>query len=113
MEVSCGSMNALMETPHDIYCYGHFGAVKGGGASLLAAHKDQVQLWARVIEREMAPPGDDFEERCLKRLLAEDANLSLHPCLPDDVKEREKGFMFNSIRGIAGYLRDRQAAAKE
>ncbi|WP_035219574.1 MBL fold metallo-hydrolase [Desulfatibacillum aliphaticivorans] len=113
MEISCGSMDALMETPHDIYCYGHYGAVKGAGASLLAAHKDQVRLWAGVIEREMAVSSEDLEERCLKSLLAQDPGLSLHPHLPDDVREREKGFMFNSIRGIAGYLRDRRNAAAQ
>ncbi|MBI9076152.1 MAG: MBL fold metallo-hydrolase [Desulfatibacillum sp.] len=107
MEVSSASLDILMDTPHNIYCYGHFGAVKGNNTPLLAAHKEQLKLWAEVVGEQMALSEESLEARCLEVLLARDPNLSVYPHLPDDVRHREHGFMENSIRGIAGYLREK------
>jgi hypothetical protein len=48
---------------------------------------------------------DDFLERCSRRLFEADNLLAGYADMTPRVQERERGFVYNSIRGFAGYLK--------
>ena len=113
-ETSLGSVNRLLDTPHDLLCYGHFGATRDS-VRRLSNHGRQLALWLATIRGIMAEvPGrfgvEEGEawlvEAAFDRLLSADPLLAAWQNLSDDVKSREAYFMRNSIRGFAGYLRD-------
>jgi hypothetical protein len=47
---------------------------------------------------------EDFLNSCLQRLLKQDSLLRGFFHMEEAVKEREKGFLKNSIKGFTGYL---------
>lgn len=108
METSLDSIDTLLDTPHEIFCYGHFGAAKKNTGQLLKAHKNQIFLWADVIKGVMAESEKNLIYRCMKKLFEKDPCLLPYNDLSDKVRQREKGFMENSVRGFAGYLRDKE-----
>lgn len=104
LEQNVRSLEALLPVPHKIFCYGHFGMTTDT-PRLPEAHRDQLYLWADVIRDELGRyEGSAFEEQCLERLLREDPLLAPWGSLGEDVRERERGFLYNSIRGFRGYL---------
>ncbi|MCP4690346.1 MAG: MBL fold metallo-hydrolase, partial [Desulfobacterales bacterium] len=105
LDVAIQSIDALMDGNPGLMCYGHFGAVPNG-AEMLAEHRRQLRRWERLIEDEMnrGRGADDLVDACLAKLLAEDPLLEGFSHLPGDAREREKGFMINSVKGFIGYI---------
>lgn len=104
LEKSIQSIDKLLDIPHDILCYGHFGMTKKT-PGLLEAHKQQLFAWADVIRRQMQiNQGAEFETRCEEILLKKDPCLAAWNRLESAVQERERFFLHNSIRGYKGYL---------
>ena len=98
------SVEALLKTAPTTLCYGHYGLTTEAMAHL-GRHRDQLMLWRRVIAAEMPYKAqDDFLERCLTHLLQEDSLLAGYRHMDPLIQQRETGFLFNSIRGFAGYL---------
>ncbi len=109
-EISMGSLNSLLATPHDILCYGHFGATRNT-PHLLETHRLQLERWREIISSVMeTAPEDDVFQAAFQRLLAEDPLLQAFHGLSPDVRQREEGFIMNSVRGFVGYLRENTAA---
>lgn len=68
-------------------------------------------LWEKVIGRTLTDPGtNDPTCDCLERLLKEDLRLEAYATMTDQEKDREKGFLRNSIRGFIGYLQKTPAS---
>ncbi|MEJ2640514.1 MAG: MBL fold metallo-hydrolase [Desulfosarcinaceae bacterium] len=92
--------------------YGHFGMTKD--ATLLARHAEQIRLWMEIVEAVWAgrkkDTDEDVAQSCLVRLLAEDDHLRGFERLDPSVRERERGFLLNSVRGMLGELVSRQEA---
>ncbi|MFP4477259.1 MAG: MBL fold metallo-hydrolase [Desulfatibacillaceae bacterium] len=106
-EVSLASLDALRLVPHDLLCFGHFGATENT-PEVMDAHRAQLLRWLGIVEQEMERRhGEDLIEPVLQRFLAEDPELHAWDRLPADVRKREYGFMKNSVRGMAGYLESR------
>lgn len=106
LETTIKSIDALLATPHDFLCYGHFGMTERT-PDLLAAHRSQIFKWAEIIQQQMGnDKGEDFIDSCMRRLLEEDPLLAGWNRLKDDVKERESFFLHNSIRGFVQYLEE-------
>jgi len=105
LETNLASIDRLMAVDHDILCYGHFGA-SSDGRRLLAAHRRQLLDWTEVIgEVTRGLPADaDPLDACLDRLLKSDPLLAGFGNLAPDVRQRERGFLQNSVRGFLGYL---------
>ncbi len=104
METSILSIETLIKIPHDLLCYGHFGAAKNTPA-LLEAHKNQLFQWKDIIQEQIQVySGAELLEPCLNLLLEKDPLLAGWKYLEPDVQKRERGFLYNSIRGFAGYL---------
>lgn len=99
------SVAALIKTDPHTMCYGHYGMTTDA-LNLLQRHWDQLALWRDIIAAQMpCVDQNDFLERCSKRLFEADNMLAGYGDMTPRVQERERGFMYNSIRGFAGYLK--------
>jgi glyoxylase-like metal-dependent hydrolase (beta-lactamase superfamily II) len=107
LETSIKSIDALIARKPSIICYGHFG-INEDALDMLKTHRDQLLLWEKIIKDEMVHLGEaydeDFFKSCLQRLLKQDPFLKGFFNMSEAVKEREKGFLKNSIKGFTGYL---------
>jgi len=107
-EITMESLDRLLATPHEILCYGHFGATRDT-PHLLKTQKHQLGRWREIITSVMAEtPNEDVLQAAFRRLLAEDPLLQAFHGLSPDVTQREEGFLMNSIRGFTGYLADKK-----
>jgi len=108
MDVSINSINLLMETDAEAICYGHYG-ISHDVKEMLATHRDQLQLWNKIISEEMGSfDAPDFTRTCIDRLLRDDPLLQGFSRLDEDKKERERFFFTNSIKGFALSLKSDQ-----
>ena len=106
LETSVNSLNLLIDTPHELYCYGHFGCTKST-PELLTAHKRQLLRWRDVIADEKKRDSTHgLARRCLQRLIHTDPLLGAFDLMPEAVQARERYFLTNSIRGFIGYLEE-------
>ena len=104
LETSLESLETLLAAPHDIYCYGHYGATRRI-PELLEAHREQLHRWADLIGKELEKGDDaDLVDRCIETLLANDPLMASWRRLSPAVWERERGFLKNSVAGFLGYL---------
>ncbi|MDI6797806.1 MAG: MBL fold metallo-hydrolase [Desulfatibacillaceae bacterium] len=109
METSLKSLEKILNTPHKMLCYGHFGATLDG-KKRAGAHKEQLKAWLETIRRTKdlgRKTGEDLLQGCLDRLLESDPFLAAFANLPMAVRAREKFFLENSIRGFLEYLESR------
>ena len=98
-DVTLASLDKLLERGCSRICYGHFGAAEGAREMLTFA-KEQLLFWKDVILgllRGKAEPGD--EELFLEELLERDPFLAAWRRMDHDIRERERMFLHNSIRG--------------
>jgi hypothetical protein len=107
LETSIQSIDALIFRKPSMICYGHF-SIKEDAVSLLKTHRDQLLLWEEIIKDEIVnlqgTEGEDLFNGCLLRLLKQDPCLKDFFYMDEAVKERERGFLKNSIKGFTGYL---------
>jgi glyoxylase-like metal-dependent hydrolase (beta-lactamase superfamily II) len=86
--------------------YGHFGMSED--SNLLAKHAEQIHLWMDIVEavgaRWDGAAKSEIVNSCVERLLVEDHYLSGFYCLDPKARERERGFLQNSVRGMLGEL---------
>jgi hypothetical protein len=94
----------IMKKPNKI-CYGHFG-IKDDAVKMLEIHRKQLLLWEEVISDEMKKSnGEKLLAACMKSLFKEDPLLAGFFQMDEATKERERGFLSNSIKGFVGYLK--------
>lgn len=104
MDVSIGSIDCLIRERFDTICYGHFGIHKNG-REMLRRHRRQLVRWKTIVQRVLSSAtGDTSVEGCLAVLLAEDPDLAVYAFFDPAVKDRERVFLNNSIRGFMEYL---------
>lgn len=104
LETSVKSIDALLEVPHRLLCYGHFGATTQTPQTL-QSHKEQLFQWMDIIREEKANGlAPDLPDRCLEKLLAGDQRLKCFQYFDADIQERERFFLLNSIKGFLQYL---------
>lgn len=109
LETSLESLETLLSVDHQVYCFGHYGATRRT-PELLAAHRDQLHRWAALIREELdRGEGESLIDRCIGTLLARDPLMSAWPRLSPDVRQRERGFLTNSVKGFLGYLKEQSA----
>lgn len=86
-----------------LVCLGHYGA-RSDVAAVFERAGRQLDLWLDAVHRHLRMRSDPFEEVVLADLIASDPSMAGWALLPKDIQARERGFCFNSIRGIRGYL---------
>jgi len=98
------SIDTLISKSPGKICYGHLG-LKENAALMLKGHKKQLYLWKNIIRNETSKfADDDLITRCIKILLAKDPLLTGFFNMEEDMKEREKIFLTNSIKGFVDYI---------
>ena len=103
-DIALESVDKLIAGKPQKLCYGHYG-MADDAAKMLQNHRRQLFDWKTIIGEEIKQSdAEDLIEACVKRLLKEDSLLANFHNLSEDVQEREKYFLENSIRGFAGYL---------
>ena len=99
------SLDSLIARKPGIICYGHFG-IKYDAVNMLNLHRKQLFLWKKIIADEIRnSKGEDCCERCMHKLLKEDHLLANFDRMDVTVKNRERLFLQNSIKGFIGYLK--------
>jgi glyoxylase-like metal-dependent hydrolase (beta-lactamase superfamily II) len=98
------SIDTLISKSPGKICYSHLG-LKDNAVLMLKEHKKQLYLWENIIRNEMSRCTDDnLVTRCINRLLMKDAFLTGFFNMEGEMKEREKFFFANSIKGFVDYL---------
>ena len=98
------SIDTLISKSPGNICYGHLG-LKENAVTMLKEHKKQLYLWENIIRNEMSEFKDaDLIPRCIRILLAKDALLTGFFQMEEYVKDREKIFFANSIKGFVDYI---------
>jgi glyoxylase-like metal-dependent hydrolase (beta-lactamase superfamily II) len=90
----------------ELMCYGHWGFAEHPKTMISLARK-QIDDWLRIASGMKDAAEGEVEER----LVSGDPLLKGYSGLPDDMKERERIFIRNSVRGILRYVRERGRAA--
>ena len=107
LETSLESIDRVLAESPRVICYGHIG-MRQEASRMLGAHRDQLLRWRDMIRPffEDARGRQDLEamRACSRHLLENDPLLAGYGKLAPEVKERERGFMLNSIKGYWGYL---------
>ncbi len=109
LETSINSIDRILaEEPRQI-CYGHTG-MRRDAAGLLKSHRDQLQRWRKMVQPffDGAQGADDMTvmAACRQHLLENDPLLAGFVHLPPAVRQRERGFMINALKGYWGYLQE-------
>lgn len=107
-DVFLASSERLQALPHlpPRICYGHFG-MRDDALFWIQQGHEQTQRWLRVLEQSYT----ETEDEIFQRLLAEDSWFSAFHALPEDIQQRERYFVSNSIRGMGDYFRNKQSEA--
>jgi len=104
LDVHLESIQRLETLQSRRICYGHFGAAKEA-ATRLADHRRQLHLWRDLLADYVGETTDEANlQKILDHILREDPRMAGWNLLRPDARQRETGFLFNSIRGMLGYL---------
>jgi len=110
LQAALGSLDRLILLEPCNIAYSHFGLF-ADAQNLLLSHRRQLLLWKEIIGRTLADAGtNNLISDCLERLLNEDPRLDAYATMADQEKNRERGFLRNSIRGFIGYLQKTPAS---
>jgi len=106
-DVCMQSVDRLLALEDRPICYVHCGEAESSHR-LLKRFRNQLILWKDIISTELDKSDDNLVTRCIEALLEEDSNLMAFNKMNPAVQERERVFMTNSIKGMAGYLKGNQ-----
>ncbi len=81
----------------EVFCYAHWGAADNAQERLSLAEQ-QLKFWLEVVSRHK----DETPEKIVDYLLQSDPCLQVAVSL--DVKDREKKFMKNSVKGLLRWV---------
>lgn len=96
-ETSMRSLDLLASTGPTIVCCGHYG-FSGKGEIILESHKEQLKRWKRIIDTHRQSEISTI----LNHLFDKDHLLHCYARFDDALKQREKYFLTNSVKGFLG-----------
>lgn len=105
LEEAIESIDKLLNLGKKKICFGHFGIHKDS-KEMLERHRKQLFLWKEVIANQVkrSSKKENLIEDCMSKLLAVDKSFASFNHLDDDIREREKYFVKNSIKGYIWYI---------
>ena len=106
LETSLESLDRLIQLNPRQICYGHVGW-RSNAMELMAAHRDQLIRWKEMVRPFFKRAATDTSvamRDCAQYLVDTDPLLGGLNRMPPAVRERERGFLHNSLRGYWGYL---------
>ena len=83
---------------------------------MLVSHREQLLLWKEILSTEGVREGQPSTRTLdgwVDLLLATDHRLQGFSSLASEVRDRERGFLLNSVRGFAEYLASRDEGRAE
>jgi hypothetical protein len=86
----------------EILCYAHWGA-SSNPREMISLAAEQTERWMSVI----STMRDRDVDVVIDHLVSHDPLLARFSSLPEDMRERERIFIRNSVRGFIGYIKDR------
>jgi len=105
LDIAIKSIDDLIARKPKKICFSHFG-IKDDSAGMLKAHKDQLLLWEELISEQMKRSHEEeILNACMEVFLKSDPWMAGFSCLDEPVQERERTFIYNSIKGFQGYLK--------
>ena len=105
-EIYRRSLEKLLPFSAKKLCFAHYG-FRGSDETFFAGALGQLDFWITLL-REQLRQGVTDENELMGVLLEKDANLRFFSEMPKDIRERERYFILNSIRGMSRYLRERE-----
>lgn len=105
LDVFLNSVDRLSRLGDMPVYYGHVDRAEHS-IPLLQAFRAQVEFWERAVRDLLAAHGEGAEERAMEFLLENDPRLKAFALMDRDMQKRERFFMKNSVRGLAGYLKE-------
>jgi len=105
-ETALSSLSKVIERRPERMCYGHFGIVDHA-VSVLERARNQINLWLEIIEESHNRGLAMDEEEILDEILTKDPGVRSFHDLEPDIQERERYFLKNSIKGMAGFFQGR------
>ena len=110
LEVAQGSVDRLLAVAPDLrmLLFAHHGRWCGDASWLLQAARDQLGRWVEIV-RTVVDGNDGGDEealfgRIMAELAAQDPWYARGAELPEDIRERERDFTRQTLRGILGYI---------
>jgi hypothetical protein len=95
----------LKNAEHNLLCFGHFGSTKKT-PEVIEDHERQIHLWIDIVsQHKETADKPDFLDRITDILIETDTRLHGMHRMEEAVKNRERMFIHNSIRGILGYVK--------
>jgi glyoxylase-like metal-dependent hydrolase (beta-lactamase superfamily II) len=105
-EGALASLSKVIERRPERMCYGHYGIV-GNAVSVLEKAYRQIILWLEIIEARRDRGLATNEDEIFDEILAGDPGVRSFHQLEPDIQERERYFIKNSIKGMAGFFKGR------
>ncbi|GHV52122.1 MBL fold metallo-hydrolase [Synergistales bacterium] len=84
----------------ELLCYGHYGAARNAKERVAMA-KEQLERWVSAISGMADTPEDEI----ITKLLNSDPLTRGFNDMPEDIRNRERIFIRNSVRGILKYCK--------
>lgn len=108
LEIARSSLSSLMKRESSLICYSHYGFSRYPSI-LLKLHSEQLVLWENVISGILKSEKEDevVIEKALNILLASDGFLSCYRFFKEEMQEKERFFIKNSILGFLGFLKEK------
>lgn len=111
------SLDRLLAGNFHYLCYAHYG-MTSKAEKLLRASREQLELWAGVLNKLLKTMPEAFElqimDRAMKILLEQDRLFQSYRELPLDIQERERHFVYtNSFKGLIGCLKSQPLILEE
>jgi glyoxylase-like metal-dependent hydrolase (beta-lactamase superfamily II) len=88
-------------------CFGHYGR-RENHPDLWANAIAQLDYWLATVKKHGLADGKSGEDEVFADVLKSDPLFRSFTELPGDIQTRERFFVYNSIRGMGQYLRERQ-----
>ena len=107
LEVAVESLDTLLNLSKKEICFGHFG-IHRDTKEILERHRYQLFLWKDVVADQMKRKSDKEKmfQDCISELLLIDEAFMPFNFLDDDIRERERYFIKNTLDGYLGYCKD-------
>ncbi|MBN2232001.1 MAG: MBL fold metallo-hydrolase [Deltaproteobacteria bacterium] len=110
LDVALDSIDRMLALHPRRLVIAHYGLVEPA-MEYLEIGRRQLALWVRGVETVAAAGDEGMEDRLFAWLREHDEVYRNITQLPPDVYARERYFLGNTMRGMLGYLKDREKAA--
>lgn len=100
------SITNLKHLTTQTLCFGHYGSIQAD-TKIYDIALNQIELWVEIISSFNPKTNvltDELEQKIFSALISRDSLLEQFNKLDSDIKNREKIFIGNSIKGIWHYL---------